>query len=141
MAVVAPEEAAAMFARNPELAQAHPDVMEKVNAAVAAKQTAVKAAETAHTAVKRSPAGHSLGIGRITLVNPSSSVSKAAGVKTGAGRALVTIFFAFVAFVVALEIASMVSGRYFTWDLKNAGKAAQDGANYVGLYPGQKKVS
>jgi hypothetical protein len=142
MAVVAPEEAAAMFARNPELASAHPDVLAKVTQAVAAKQgaekatkTAVQATQRAHTAVTSSPAGPKLGIGKIALA--PDSISKTAGVKTGGGQVLVRLVFAVIAFIVALEIASQISGRYFSWNLGQGAQKLSDAASYIGLYPGQ----
>ena len=40
--------------------------------------------------------------------------------------------------IVALEVASYVSGRYFTWDVKSGATKVQNAGTYLGLYPGQK---
>ena len=45
--------------------------------------------------------------------------------------------FAFGAGLVALELASYVSGRYFTWNLKSGAQKLHTAAKTVELYPGQ----
>lgn len=146
MAVVAPEEAAAMFARNPELARAHPDAVRKVSDALAATKAA-------HDATRRAaPAQTRATVRSAPQRSTGSSINaaqKAIGVYrsipnsgAGMGRVIVRLAVAVAAFLIALEVASYVSGRYFNYSLgkgaQNLQQAANKTASYVGLYVGQQ---
>ena len=146
MAIVAPEEAAAMFARNPELARAHPDVVKKVGDALAATKAAhdaTKRAAPAQTreavsAAPRRSTGASINAAQKAIGAYKSIPNSGAGM----GRVVIRLAIAIAAFIVALEIASYVSGRYFNYSLgkgaQNVQKTANKAASYVGLYAGQK---
>ncbi|SRR6266550_3424657 len=81
--------------------------------------------------------------GGVSLPNPSGAV-RAAGraassVSTPSRRG--DIFFrvvlAFGAFILALELASYLSGRYFSYSLGAGGQKLQGAAAHLDLYPGQ----
>lgn len=146
MAIVAPEEAAAMFARNPELARAHPEALEKVNNALTATRAAHEAtrraapAQTQATvrAAPRRSTGASIDAAQKAIGAYRSLPNSGAGM----GRVVIRLAVAVAAFLVALEVASYVSGRYFNWSLgkgaQSLQRATNQGATYVGLYAGQK---
>jgi hypothetical protein len=56
---------------------------------------------------------------------------------TGAPTPLIRILLAFGAGLLALELASYVSGRYFTWNLATGSQKLQTATTHLGLYPGQ----
>lgn len=146
MAVVAPEEAAAMFARNPELARAHPDAVKKVSDALSATKAAHDATKRAAPAetratIRQAPrrsTGSSIGAAQKAIGAYRSIPNSGAGM----GKIVIRLAIAFAAFIVALEIASYVSGRYFNWNLGKGAQTVQQGATqaaqYVGLYKGQQ---
>jgi len=47
------------------------------------------------------------------------------------------VLFALAAFVLALELGSMLTGTYFTWDLRAPWNRVKRAGTYIGLYPGQ----
>jgi hypothetical protein len=47
------------------------------------------------------------------------------------------IVLAFGAFILALELASYLSGRYFSYSLGKGGQKLQAAAQHIDLYPGQ----
>ena len=56
---------------------------------------------------------------------------------TGAPSPVIRIVLAFGAFLVALELASYLSGRYFTYNIGKGVVKAQAVTQSIGLYPGQ----
>lgn len=140
MAVVAPEEAAAMFARNPELAD-----RPEAGKAMAAVKTALQAKQQAHDAVakvapKETAQAVSRPAQRATRVGLNNAIKAlpTGSAQTATGKALVRLIVAFAAFIIALELASYISGRYFNWNLGQGAQKLQGAAQYVGLYPGQQ---
>lgn len=61
----------------------------------------------------------------------------AAAISGGHGGTFARIVFAFGAGLLALEVASYLSGRYFTYNLKAGATKLQTASQHVGLYPGQ----
>jgi|SRR6185437_3798956 len=60
-----------------------------------------------------------------------------AAISGGHGGTAARVIFAFGAGLLALELASYVSGRYFTYNLKAGTQKLQTASQHVGLYPGQ----
>jgi hypothetical protein len=58
--------------------------------------------------------------------------------KIGGGGLATRIIIAFGAFLIALEIASYLSGHYFSYDLKQGVQKLGQTGTYLGLYPGQQ---
>jgi len=81
--------------------------------------------------------------GGISLPSPGGAVktaSRAAGaVSSPGGRSNIAfrVVLAFGAFILALELASYLSGRYFTYSLGKGGQHAKKAAQAIELYPGQ----
>ena len=140
---VAPEEVAAMFARNPELAARpeYSDAASKVGAALSAKAEAHKAADKAGLASKaitRDSKGRVAPPPRPSLEQLQSS---AASLSTARGRSGIVskLILATILGLIALEVASLASGRYFNWNFgkaaQNLGSGAVGAANALGLAP------
>lgn len=58
------------------------------------------------------------------------------GQKGGLGVGI-RLIWAAAAALVALEVLSLATGRYFTWDLKGGLSSLRQAGSYLGLYPGQ----
>lgn len=54
---------------------------------------------------------------------------------------IIRIIFAFAVGLIALELGSIATGRYFNWNLKTGWKNLQGAGNYVGITPVQTAAS
>ena len=86
-------------------------------------------------------AGHSVRAARaVSRVSMPSLPNVTGAVATPSGRSnlVMRLVVALGVAIVALEAASYVSGRYFSWDLKSGAQRIQDAGTMIGLYPGQQ---
>lgn len=99
-----------------------------------------RASRTAKAAAK--PAQSSDG-GSVSLPSPGGAVRAASRVASSVsspsrrGDLAFRLILAFGAFIVALEVASYLSGRYFSYSLGKGGQKLQGAAQHLDLYPGQ----
>ncbi len=141
MAVVMPEEAAAMFARNPELLgrEGGQEAFSKVKDALSATAAAHKA--TAKVAPKETSSATSSAPSRPTVDGLNSARrsldSLAPGRIPGRSGVVSRLIVAFFAGVFVLELVSQMTGQYFKWNLANVKPNALGALNYTGLYSGQ----
>jgi hypothetical protein len=81
--------------------------------------------------------------GGVSLPSPGGAVraagQAASSVATPSGRSNVAfrVILAFGAFLFALELASYLSGRYFSYSLGAGGQKLAGAAQHLDLYPGQ----
>lgn len=61
----------------------------------------------------------------------------AKAISGGHGGMAARLIFAFGAGLLALELASYLSGRYFTYSVGKGAKKVQAASQHIGLYPGQ----
>ena len=113
------------------LQQAQRNVAAKVPSAPAPKQPAVF------------QGGRPVGPARVTRSASTQSAASAAfqhlpsgGQKGGTGVGI-RLIWAVAAGLLALEVMSLATNRYFNWSLKGGLSSLKSAGTYVGLYPGQ----
>jgi hypothetical protein len=70
-------------------------------------------------------------------VRAAGRVAQSASTPSGRGNLAFRVVLAFGAFILALELASYLSGRYFSYSLGKGGQKLQGAAKHLDLYPGQ----
>jgi hypothetical protein len=109
-----------------------PEVTHELRKAAARKTTKATTPKPATGASSPESAVHPVARAASALNTQGAKV-----ISGGKGGTAARIIFAFGAGLLALELASYVSGRYFTWNLKAGTQKLQAASTNVGLYPGQ----
>jgi hypothetical protein len=109
-----------------------PEVTHELRKAAARKAT--KAATPKPASGASSPASAVQPVARAAAAINDQGARVISG---GKGGTAARIIFALGAGLLALEVASYLSGRYFTWNLKAGTQKLATASQHVGLYPGQ----
>jgi hypothetical protein len=116
-----------------------PEVTHELRKTAARKAT--KAATPKPSVGASSPASAVQPVARAAAAVPraASAINDqgAAAISGGHGGTAARIIFAFGAGLLALELASYLSGRYFTYNVAAGVTKLQAASTHVGLYPGQ----
>ena len=116
-----------------------PEVSQELTRRASRKAKAAAKAAPASTS-SGARAGGGPGVARLaggavkTTTKAAESTLKGA---TGAPTPVIRIILAFGAFLLALEVASYLSGRYFTWNIGQGAQRIQGASQHIDLYPGQ----